>query len=315
MMNDHKIPNHNTPMGTIKKIEYLPVPVEGYRAERPPSYPPIIVPIRFLFGTLGYLMPELSAKVAYRLFSTPRVRARHKVSDPLLESARIFEFMYGKQLLKGYEWGYGGRTVLLVHGWESRGTALRTFVPPLLEKGFRVVAFDGPAHGNSGGRRTNLIHFGGAVRAILNQIGGAYGIITHSFGGASTVFALSSLQPSLSAEKLVLIGVPNRIEKVLRDAIATLNVPPPAARRFLRHMEKKVNAPLHHISLSHTGKHIKVKQALIVHDKQDQVVPLSEAQAIFDSWNNASLLISDGLGHYRLMKDPSLVQRVADFMG
>jgi pimeloyl-ACP methyl ester carboxylesterase len=301
-------------METTKKIEYLPGPAAGFKPEPPPSYPPIIVPIRLLFGTMGYLLPELSAKVAYRLFSTPRGRARHKVSDELLESARIFEFMYGKQLLKGYEWGYGGRTVLLVHGWESRGTALRTFVPPLLEKGYRVVAFDGPAHGNSGGRRTNLIHFGGAVRAILHQIGGAYGIITHSFGGASTVFALSSLKPELSVEKLVLIGVPNRMEQVLQSAIVTLNVPPPAARRFLRHIERKVKAPLHHISLSHRGRHLKVKQALVVHDEQDQVVPFSEAKAIFEAWDNASLLVCNGLGHYRLMKDPALVQRVTDFI-
>jgi alpha-beta hydrolase superfamily lysophospholipase len=61
-----------------------------------------------------------------------------------MEQAEVFEFMYKGKILKGYSWGTGKRNV--VHGWESRGTALRSFVPVLLEKGFRVVAFDAPAH-------------------------------------------------------------------------------------------------------------------------------------------------------------------------
>lgn len=302
-------------METFKKIEYLPAGSAEQAPEPPPSYPFVLHPIRFLFGTLGYVFPRPAARIAYRLFSTPRVRAKHKVSDELLESARVFEFMYGREILKAYEWGSGGRVVLLVHGWESRGTALRTFVPPLLEKGFRVVAFDGPAHGNSGGRRTNLLHFGGAVRAILKQAGGAHGIITHSFGGASTVFALSQLDPSIRVEKLVLIGAPNRIDKVLYDAIDTLNVPPPAARHFFRYIERKARFPVHHANLSNAGGRMQVGQVLVVHDKQDAVVPFSEAMATFEAWDNASLLITDGLGHYRLMKNPVLVQKVADFIG
>lgn len=301
-------------MEAVKKAEYLESDYRGAHPEQPPSYPPVLKLIRLLFGTLGYVFPRPAGRLAYRLFSTPRYRARHRTSDPILESARLFEFMYGREILKGYEWGYGGRTILLVHGWESRGTALRSFVPPLLEQGFRVVAFDGPAHGHSGGRRTNLIHFGGAVRAVLNQTGGAYGIISHSFGGASTVFALSRPGSELQVEKLVLIGVPNRMERVLNDALETLNVPRPAARQFFRYIEKKVNFPLHHADVSTASGRSRVKQALIVHDKADAVVPFSEAQATFEAWDNASLLATEGYGHYRLMKDPGLVRRVVDWL-
>ena len=303
-------------MDAVKKIEYLSSSYQDNIPEQPTAPPFLLRPIRFLFGTLGYVFPRPAARVAYRFFSTPPVRAKHKISDELLESARVFEFLYGREILKGYEWGNGnGPAILLVHGWESRGTALRTFVPPLLAQGFRVVAFDGPAHGNSGGKRTNLLHFGGAVRAILNQIGGAYGIITHSFGGASTVFALSQLDASFRVEKLVLIGVPNRMEKVLNDAMNTLNVPPPAARHFFRYIERKVNFPVHHADVSSASGRLKVNNALIVHDRQDAVVPFTEAKATFDAWDNASMLVTDGYGHYRLMKNPGLIRKVAEFIG
>lgn len=300
-------------MDAVKQIEYLQSEWDG-TPDPPPAYPAILKVIRLLFGTLGYLFPKAAGRMAYRLFSTPRHRARHRTSDPILESARLFEFLYGRQILKGYEWGAGTRTILLVHGWESRGTALRSFVPALLERGFRVVAFDGPAHGNSGGKRTNLLHFGGAVRAILNQIGGAYGVITHSFGGASTVFALSNLDDSLQVDKLVLIGAPSRMDKVLYDAIDTLNLPAPAARQFFRFLEKKVKFPVRHADVSTASGRFRIGQALIVHDTQDAVVPFSEARATFEAWDNARLLASKGYGHYRLMKNPDLVQRVAEFL-
>ncbi|MCO6475315.1 MAG: alpha/beta hydrolase [Phaeodactylibacter sp.] len=300
-------------MEAIKKIEYLQSEWKG-KPEEPPSYPPVLQVIRLLFGTLGYVFPRAAGRVAYRLFSTPRHRARHRASDPILESARLFEFLYGRQILKGYEWGGGARTILLVHGWESRGTALRSFVPALLERGFRVVAFDGPAHGNSGGRRTNLLHFGGAVRAVLNQVGGAYGIITHSFGGASTVFALSNLDNQLKVEKLVLIGAPSRMDKVLYDAIDTLNLPGPAARQFFRFLEKKVKFPVRHADVGAASGRFRVGQALIVHDPKDAIVPFSEAQATFNAWDNASLLVAEGYGHYRLMKNPDVIRKVAEFM-
>ena len=301
-------------MTKANAIHHLPSEFVDPKQERPVRYPPILKLLRFLFGTLGYVFPKLAGRMAYRLFSTPRLRAKHRTSDELLESARIFEFMYGKELLKGYEWGHGGQTVLLVHGWESRGTALRTFVPYLLERGFRVVAFDGPAHGDSGGKRTNLMHFGGAVRAVINQIGGVYGIITHSFGGASTAFALSNLDVPDKVEKLVLINVPNRMEKVLQDAMATMHVPPPAARRFMQYIEQKVKFPIHYVDTSRANLQGQVEEVLVVHDKQDAVVDFAEGQAIFEAWDNARMLVSDGYGHYRLMKNPDLLRYVADFL-
>ena len=90
---------------------------------------------QFGFSTVGRIFPSKAAQIAYNLFTTPRIRARHKKSDKVLESARIFEFMYAKHILKGYEWGEGEKTILLVHGWESRGTAMRSFVPKLVSDG------------------------------------------------------------------------------------------------------------------------------------------------------------------------------------
>ena len=300
-------------MEAVKKIEFLqsdfPLAIDPS-----PSYPFQLKLIRLGFQTLGRVFPNQAAKVAYQLFSTPRRRARHKISDKILEKARLSEMLYGKQLLKIYEWGKGERIILLVHGWESRGTALRSFVPPLLEDGFRVIAFDGPAHGNSGGKRTNLPHFGGAINAVINQVGGVEGIITHSFGGASTVYALSNQEQETPIEKLVLIGTPNQMSDVLQSAMKTMRVPPLANKKFVKIIERILGKPIDLVDTAKAYDQLKVKAALIVHDKKDAIVPFASAKAIFEAWDNSTLVVSSGYGHFRITKNPDLVHRVVDFI-
>ena len=280
----------------------------------PVSYPPIIKLIQLGFQTLGRIFPQKAAAIAFEMFSTPRIRAKHKISDPILESARMFEFLYGKQVLKGYEWGSGTQTILLVHGWESRGTALRTFVPALLERGYRVVAFDGPAHGNSDGKTTNLIQFAGAIRAAIRQVGQVHGIIAHSFGGASTVYGLAHLKPEIELNKLVLIATPDSIKKVLQDTTKTLRLPKNVADNFFKMVEKRLKNEISAVDVSRAGDKIPVKETLIVHDLLDPVVPFATSEHIYQRWKNVELLVSEGYGHYRLMKNPDVIARVAAFL-
>ena len=285
------------------------------KPEAPVQYPAILSLVQLGFRTLGSLFPALGGKAAYRLFATPRLRARHRVSDPVLEKARIFEFMYAKQLLKGYEWGAGERTILLVHGWESRGTALRSFVPGLVEKGFRVIAFDGPAHGDSPGHRTNLPHFAGAVQAIMHQVGPVYGVIAHSFGGAATVYAMSSLNTDLRLQRLVQVATPSSMIQVMNNAVETLRLPKRVAQRFRGILEQKIgNRSLEDIDTLHAIQNMQVEQVLLVHDREDQVVPFSAAFRIAEEAERVQLLETRGYGHFRLMKNPDLIAEIQDFI-
>ena len=302
-------------MKAIKNITYLPPEVSNKSVVKEGQYPVLTLSLlRLGFSTFGRIFPTAVSKLAYQLFSTPRARAKHKVSDTILEKARIFELLYGGQILKAYEWGSGENVILLVHGWESRGTALRSFVPDLLKKGYRVVAFDGPAHGDSGGKRTNLPHFAGAVRAMINHIGGVYGIVTHSFGGAAAVFALWQIDAQIEVEKLVLIAVPNRMTHALKKAEQLMGLPKIVTSKFMSILESKINLPLSEVDIAKANGKIQVKEALVVHDKMDTVLPLSESEIIFNAWDNASLLVSEGYGHYKLVKQPEVITKIVHFI-
>ncbi|MEO1263365.1 MAG: alpha/beta hydrolase [Bacteroidota bacterium] len=302
-------------MEETKFIEVLPHFQLETLPEPKPAYPPKVRLVRFAFDTLGRIFPKKAGAVAYQLFTQPRFRARHKRSDEIMESARLFEILYGKVILKAYEWGSGEKTALLVHGWESRGTALRSFVPGLIKAGYRVVAFDGPAHGNSGGKQTNFVEFAGAVRAVINQLGGVDSIITHSFGGATTVFALTHLDNSIELEKLVLIGVPSNTEVVVKEAMDFMNVPAAAVKYFKKELRKKAN----NISFelvnveANLGK-ANVGSILVVHDKYDKSVPFESAERIVERWDKVNLIATQGMGHFKVMKNKRVVEMVIDFV-
>ncbi|MEZ4982236.1 MAG: hypothetical protein R2769_11755 [Saprospiraceae bacterium] len=72
-----------------------------------------------MLQTFGRIFPGFTSNIAFKLFATPMVRAKHKSSDKLLESAKIFDFLYAGELLKGYEWEKA-KILSLVHGWESK---------------------------------------------------------------------------------------------------------------------------------------------------------------------------------------------------
>ena len=64
-----------------------------------------------------------------------------------------------KKEIEILSYGYSKKKVLLVHGWSGRSTQLFAFADKLLENGFMVISFDGPAHGKSTGRTTMMPEF------------------------------------------------------------------------------------------------------------------------------------------------------------
>ncbi len=277
-------------------------------------YPKTLKLIQLGFGTLGRILPGPASDLALKLFGTPRFRARHKTSDPILDSASHFIFDSCGIKLKGYEWGAGEKYVLLVHGWESRGTALRTFVPDLLNLGYKVVTFDAPAHGDSPGETTNIVEYANAITDLIELKGQPHSIVAHSFGGAATIFAFHRLADHLSTKKVVLIASPRNIEDPINEAIKTLNLPKNVTKRFTSKIEDFLKLPIKETTLANASGAVNIGEILLVHDKQDKMVPFMASETTFEAFENARLISTTGLGHYLLMKDPMVIEKVVSFI-
>ena len=270
--------------------------------------------IRMAFRWLGPLAPKYACLKAYHLFTSPMIRARHRQPNALLSEAVITEFLYGKRLLKKYVWGSGEKTILLAHGWQSRGTALRGFVPDLLDAGFQVVAFDAPAHGDSPGKRVNLPVFSGLITTLLEQHAPVEAVIGHSFGGASTIFGMLQKKEEAHLPKLVLIASPVNIAWVVEDFLRLIRASDKISTLFKAHIEGKMQMDF---SMGDTAQYydqLPIAQTLIIHDKNDASVPFEMSEKIFQRYANIELIATEGLGHSKILKHPAVIQAVRDFI-
>jgi pimeloyl-ACP methyl ester carboxylesterase len=210
-----------------------------------------------------------------------------------------------------WEWGPAAApTIVLSHGWGSRAGRLGALANALVGAGFRVLAYDGPAHGASSGRFASLPEFARALRAVGEAAAPVYGLVGHSLGGAAVALALGD---GLPAERVVLIAPPADV-RVFSDIFAeTLALPRAVQERMHRNLRARLRvdwADLHIPSLV-TGLR---PSALVIHDRGDLDVPFDHAERIVRAWPGSRLLPTTGLGHRAILRDPAVVRQVVEFM-
>ncbi|HET6232304.1 MAG TPA: alpha/beta fold hydrolase [Longimicrobiaceae bacterium] len=256
---------------------------------------------------IGYVAPGTAARLALRLFSSPRRHARPEREREVMVTGRPFTVGPG---LSATEWG-AGPAVLLVHGWEGRGTQLGAFVQPLVDAGRRVIALDGPAHGDSPGRGTDLLKYADALRDIGRELGPLDGVVAHSFGVAATVHAMAD---GLDVAKVVMIAGPSSVHDVLSRYEAMMGLTPAVARRFRELATRRVGRNAHELHVGEAARGLGKVRALIVHDPEDAEVPYADALELSAAWPGARLLTVHGEGHRRILRAPEVVRAAVAFL-
>ena len=204
-------------------------------------------------------------------------------------------------------WTVGsGPTVLLVHGWEGWHAQMDAFVAPLLGRGARVVSLDLPAHGESGGVTASPLDCGAAIAALGAHIGPLAGAIGHSGGCPSIAIAMRG---GLRVQRVALIATPERWERYVRWFAQEEGVDPERLIDTLRARGVDVAS----LVLPETASTFDVP-ALIVHSLDDRTTKIEGAQRVAAAWRGSEFLTVDGLGHMRILKDPAIVDRVAQFI-
>ncbi|GAA5232582.1 lysophospholipase [Verticiella sediminum] len=208
-------------------------------------------------------------------------------------------------------WSYGaGPTVALVHGWSSRGGHLARFIAPLLDTGHRVLVFDAPAHGASGGETSSPVHIGRALLTVQQAHGRLDAVISHSAGSAATLWAL---RRGLSLRASVHLAGPSSLTPVLRRIAQDTSLPERQWPAFVAWVEEFIGEPVTSLDLARLGDDLH-HPAFIAHDEADRVVPVGASQALHAAWPGSELLITRGLGHGRLLEDTRVIARGVAFV-
>lgn len=275
------------------------------------------------------LAPAATGRIALRLFRTP--------FDPMGPSPRKQEVIdagrraflaaephriaHGAGHVQAYRFQPEasrdrGETVALIHGWASQAFFMRAFAADLVQAGFRVVAFDLPAHGDSTGRVTDPIDSALALHAVAEALGPFHGIVAYSFGGAVAAVAIEGAAPlagPVPIGRLALVAAPNAIEDVTRRFGELAGLGPRAQTSFEDQLTSRGGRSLDSLRvgriLAESGLPL-----LVVHSRDDREIPFADGETLAKASETAILNPVDGLGHRRILYAPEVTGRVTEFM-
>ncbi|MFC4762922.1 alpha/beta fold hydrolase [Dyella koreensis] len=265
---------------------------------------------------LGAISPSYAAKVMDRLwFSAPRTTPRAADQTVLDCGDRLSFRVHGREVV-AWAWGDEGPTVILLHGWGGHAGQLQSFVLPLREAGFRVVAFDAPSHGSSaesrhGGRRVTFFEFADALQVIASSEASVAGIIAHSGGCTAVSLALRAgwTPPASMVFVAPFVHPVASIDGFAQAIGANARV----VAEFRARVERWLGHPWSYLDIAPLDDAHKQQRLLVVHDEDDREVPLTHARTLTASWPSAHLVVTRGLGHRRVLRDPAIVEKVLGF--
>ena len=258
---------------------------------------------------LDRVAPRLVARGALRMWCTPT----HAKPGEAAPGGAFWRLPGG---IVGETWGAGPR-VYLVHGWGGHRAQLAAFVEPLVAAGFQVISYDAPSHGDSGPgglgrRRSSLIELMDAIETVTAAHGQAHAIIGHSLGAAAAALAVLD---GTQTERLVLVAPPAEPVEYTRAFARALGFSEGTRQRLLRRMEVLAERPLADLVVpQRAAGRGDLPPLLVVADRADKETDPADGERIAESWPDAEIRMSDGLGHRRILRDADTIAAVVAYL-
>ena len=255
--------------------------------------------------------PSIGLKVALYHFTNTRKHRLYTLMElPSQNDSVSLPYRYGH--IVTHSWGSSDKIIYLVHGWESNSSWMKGFITPLVSQGYRVIAFDMPAHGRSSSQPTHLLDFSATLEYVMSVYGKAFGILAHSFGGTATVLLMRDKQ-HLLPKKLCLISP----MKSLDSHLQVFNTVTGLSERMMDKLSIRLKQ---HYALE--AKRTDITQliqdvslpGLLIHDEHDRLIPIDVAHRLASAWNDSRFIKTQSLGHRKILSDPFVIRQVTNYM-
>ncbi len=267
--------------------------------------PAVPLPVAAL-AAASHVAPSLVAPFFRRLMLNPRRHVRPPPSLPLRLADERIDLGDG---LIAWRWGEGP-AVLLVHGFEGNRAQFAAIIGALVERGFAAVALDVPAHGESTGNELTAVKFIAAIERTLARLGPAHAVVGHSMGGAMSLFSVARTG---GASRVALVSAPSSLKRELQRFARAVGLSKRGTAAFIASVERHVGRPAADFDVRLIAGKVALP-LLLIHDQDDRRVPVVEAARAAHVLVGAELMVTHGLGHNRLLADPTVVTAIVDFV-
>lgn len=255
---------------------------------------------------------KLAMKFAAKLFTSPikyKLPKREIEMDKNSLQQNVTISKIGKEIVV-YSYGKSDKKILLVHGWSGRGTQLVKIADEMLKLGYTTISFDAPAHGKSPGKTSNMTEFIASILELEKNFGPFEFAIGHSLGGMSI---LNSIKRGLKVKKAVIIGSGDIVEDIMDDFVEKLGMNIAISKKMKASFEKKIGETMDSFSAYVAAREVSIP-VLVLHDKDDEDVPVKAAYHINENLKESELVITEGLGHRKILGDAKVIKKITDFL-
>ena len=261
----------------------------------------------------GQVSAELAADPTARLWFTawridpgPTVLAREAAWTAAAEPTSI-DTPVGRVV----GWTAGtGPTVLLVHGWGDYSARLGAFLQPLADRGLRALAVDLPGHGRSDADPTDLYRMSDAVASVV-RTESVSAIVAHSMGSIASLRAVAGQS---AVQALALLAPPLDLETAVPTFGRLFDLPPASLTGLCEWIERRYGPGVWDEFRAEMLAAACRVPTVLVHSRDDDQVDVASARTLVRAFPDAWLHEVDDLGHTRVVREPSILDVVADFV-
>lgn len=267
---------------------------------------------RSVISVLSNLFPETFTNIAFDKLTNPQLLKLRDSEKEVLDLAKQKDIAFHDFRVRTYHWAGKGEAVLLIHGWEGQAGNFADLIEKLMAEDFDIYAFDAPAHGYSSQGATSPFEFSELVAKLLEELPAKI-TVSHSFGGVAITYALHQ-NLHIKLKKAVLVTTPDRFADRIREVAEQVGVSQKVQQRLVERMQA-ARIDVSNFNVSDFVKHIHVEKALILHDKHDRVIPISQSRNVHANWPQAQFVEIEGTGHFRILRTPEVLDRIVAFIG
>ncbi len=289
------------------------------KVQSPPKKPVSQKVFRSLFPVLGAVAPNYSARLFFKLFTTPIRVPLKPPHQALLEASEPFSYnvkdpwgYQDKVQIHGYTWNAGGeKTVLLVHGWNGKAADYYKLVPELVQAGYRVDAIDCKAHGASEGIRSSMVDFMESIEGYFALKGIPFGLIGHSLGGSASTFL--TIKEKIPLQKLVLLANPVVMLHAFQLGFDLMNLTQKTQDLVIEQSEKLLERRIADFDLRYANlDHI--QEILELYVDEDEEIPNEDTLQFLKLNPSIQALKIENCGHNYIKRDKKAIAAILNFL-
>ncbi|MEM6893813.1 MAG: alpha/beta hydrolase [Bacteroidota bacterium] len=267
---------------------------------------------KWLVKTASTLFPKRVVAFAYGQLTSPQIRKLRDNELVVLDESEKEMFKFQDFDIQLYTWKGGPKSVLLIHGWEGQAGNFADLIQALRQQDYTIYAFDAPSHGFSSKGKTSLFEFTELVGILIKKFKVTQ-LVSHSFGGVATTYALYQNR-DIAIDTYVLFTVPNRFLERIDDVAEQVGITENVKNRLIAKLQDEIQLNVEELNVSDFVQHIQVEKALIIHDKNDRVIPIERSKKVKAHWKNASFLEIEGTGHFRILRTKTVIDQTIAFL-